>query len=333
MRIVVYLLFLAGCCAEKRLSESNGPFHLMLSTLRKCFYGQNLDIQPEAIRINFNDYANGYTASYPINDAADGILKYKDLDKTNKFVIFVPGFTSRITMKTRQMIKESFKDPGTYMIVLNDRVYTNALPNLLTAYQRSVLYTYHIGKALAEMLITLMENGVSPKNMHLIGHSLGAHISGNTGNIFYEKTGQKIARITGLDPAGPCFYDSKYHLKSGSADFVDAYHCNAYQLGTDKNIADVNFYVNDGVSQPKCGAPPIPDITLSSMASLCSHMACQNFFFLTVSQPNLFPAYKCDSYKNFQNGGCRSDKTVAGYSTPDDVRGVYYTSTGGQAIN
>lgn len=48
-------------------------------------------------------------------------------------------------------------------------------------------------------------NDITPKNVHCIGFSLGAHMCGFFYRIYYKKFGVKLGRITGLDPAGPFF--------------------------------------------------------------------------------------------------------------------------------
>lgn len=66
-----------------------------------------------------------------------------------------------------------------------------------------------------------------------MGHSLGAHIAGFTGKTFKDLTGKSIGRISGLDPAGPCFFQEKtdLKLKESDADFVDVIHSDAEVLG------------------------------------------------------------------------------------------------------
>jgi pancreatic triacylglycerol lipase len=57
--------------------------------------------------------------------------------------------------------------------------------------------------------------GLDPNDVHLIGHSLGAHTAGYAG----EKLGGNIGRITGLDPAEPYFQGMPSHLR---LDYMDA---------------------------------------------------------------------------------------------------------------
>lgn len=55
-----------------------------------------------------------------------------------------------------------------------------------------------IGIILGYFLTNLLKYKiVKPCDMHLIGHSVGAHIAGISGDTFFKATSQKIARITG----------------------------------------------------------------------------------------------------------------------------------------
>ncbi|GFU66684.1 pancreatic lipase-related protein 3 [Trichonephila clavipes] len=65
--------------------------------------------------------------------------------------------------------------------------------------------------------------GADMKTIHLIGHSLGAHIAGYAGERL-----PNLGRITGLDPAGPYFRNVANNVKLDTADatFVDVIHSN-----------------------------------------------------------------------------------------------------------
>lgn len=63
---------------------------------------------------------------------------------------------------------------------------------------------------------------------------MGAHIAGFAGKKFKALNGGLLGHITGLDPAGPCFYnnDNSLRLNSEDANFVDIIHTNAGEWGT-----------------------------------------------------------------------------------------------------
>lgn len=67
---------------------------------------------------------------------------------------------------------------------------------------------------------------VPVSSVHLIGHSLGAHMSGHTGTYLKKIYGLTLPRITGLDPAEPYFNDTHpvTRLDTTDADFVDIIH-------------------------------------------------------------------------------------------------------------
>jgi phosphatidic acid-selective phospholipase A1 len=102
----------------------------------------------------------------------------------------------------------------------------------------------------------LDKTGGTLENVHLLGHSLGAHISGNAGRYLNGSLG----RITGLDPAGPLFPEKASDaLKPNDALFVDAIHSDQL-LGSTIPRAMVDFYPNRGlVRQPGCS--PITMVT------------------------------------------------------------------------
>lgn len=90
---------------------------------------------------------------------------------------------------------------------------------------------------------------VIPQDVHVVGHSLGAHVAGGAGRIYRDLQGSSFARITGLDPAGPLFDPSlipmppyvQRQLTFADADFVDCYHTNAGMMG---NANYVNCHVD-----------------------------------------------------------------------------------------
>ena len=61
-----------------------------------------------------------------------------------------------------------------------------------------------IGKKLViDILINTLDQ--NPKNIHAIGHSLGAHISGHIGREVEKRNNAKIGRVTGM-PQNPSIH-------------------------------------------------------------------------------------------------------------------------------
>lgn len=115
----------------------------------------------------------------------------------------------------------------------------------------------------------------SLKELHTIGHSVGAQILGVAGHYVQNKCHQKIGRITGLDPAGPLFQDMAAwrRLDEGDATFVDVIHTDEFYLGYKGNIGSIDFHVNCGQFQPGC--PTVRDFesgTTISEGKLCSQI-------------------------------------------------------------
>lgn len=87
------------------------------------------------------------------------------------------------------------------------------------------------------------------RNVHCIGFSLGAHMCGIFYKTYQKKYSIKMARITGLDPAGPFFagkpLEEKLHYTD--AQLVDIVHT-SQQFGLVDKHGHMDFYPDSGPS-------------------------------------------------------------------------------------
>ncbi|XP_055628001.1 vitellogenin-1-like isoform X2 [Toxorhynchites rutilus septentrionalis] len=230
--------------------------------------------------------------------------------------ILVTGWTSNINGSNRAIdtLFNAYKARGGYnFVVIDTSDYVDTL------YSWSAFNTNDLGKALAEGLKELIEY-VPLENIHLIGHSLGAHIVGTAGRHFQYLTNLSLPRITGLDPANPCFNEGEAlgGIYRGDADFVDIIHSNAKVLGKRDPIGDVDFYPNGVVSvQPGCLNPS------------CSHARAWELYAETVypGNENHMLAIKCNSVLSLDTGACPGKAIPMGFACPRTAKGNYFLKT------
>jgi len=152
--------------------------------------------------------------------------------------------------------------------------------------------------------------GLQGEKVHLVGHSLGAHLVGKAGRTFAtaESSHGLVDRITGLDPAGPRFVDgpvlpaipelNKDLISPESAKFVDIIHTNGAvlpvavslepRMGALQQLGHMDFYPDGGSVQPGClfGQDAMP-------GSVCSHMRAVYYYLHSIREPSLFPSQSC----------------------------------------
>ena len=189
-------------------------------------------------------------------------------------------------------------------------------------YIRAVNNAIEIGKLVGQKIIfnLLIEKlRTDPQAIHVIGHSLGAHLAGSIGK---HSGDQNIGRITGLDPA-QLFLDShSKRLSREDADFIDVIHANSghlYQgcLSMPWTIGHVDFYPNGGRHMPGCVDPnPSPWIWhmlmnyyqfLTDMVTYCSHQKAYAYYLESIvhrSNDKYFLSKRCSSYDNFEKKIC-----------------------------
>uniref|UniRef100_A0AC11CLV0 Pancreatic lipase related protein 3 n=1 Tax=Ovis aries TaxID=9940 RepID=A0AC11CLV0_SHEEP len=173
-----------------------------------------------------------------------------------------------------------------------------------------------VGAEVAYFIDVLVKKfGYSASKVHLIGHSLGAHLAGEAGS---RTPG--LGRITGLDPAGPYFHDTpnEVRLDPSDANFVDVIHTNAVRLffelgaGTINACGHLDFYPNGGKHMPGCEDLITPlfkfdlNIYKEEVFSFfdCNHARSHRFYAESILNPDAFIAYPCTSYESFKAGNC-----------------------------
>ncbi|XP_066155564.1 pancreatic lipase-related protein 2-like [Euwallacea fornicatus] len=220
---------------------------------------------------------------------------------------------------------------GSYKSAINDNIKTAALKkhniNVLVVdwssiasknyviAQKSVLA---VGNYIGDILLQLDDKlNYTIKHITIVGHSLGAHISGNIG----ARTNGLIETIIGLDPAGPLFISSitENRLDPTDGKFVHVIHTNDGTLGYGLKMGHADFYPNGGSSQPGCGL---------DLIGSCSHRRAYEYFTESL-ESNHFIGTNCTSYRDYNRNRCDENVTcyMGGYPIEKKDEGEYFLKT------
>ncbi|XP_019315101.2 pancreatic lipase-related protein 2-like [Panthera pardus] len=185
-----------------------------------------------------------------------------------------------------------------------------------TQYTQAVHNIRVVGAEIAFLIQRLStELGYGPEDVHLIGHSLGAHAAAEAG----RRLGGCVGRITGLDPAEPCFQGTPEEVRLDPSDamFVDVIHTDSAPMipflgfGMSQKVGHLDFYPNGGKQMPGCqknALSTIVDInglwegTRDFVA--CNHLRSYKYYSSSITSPDGFLGYPCASYNDFQEGNC-----------------------------
>ncbi|XP_017781701.1 PREDICTED: lipoprotein lipase-like [Nicrophorus vespilloides] len=198
-------------------------------------------------------------------------------------------------------------------------------------YPTSVKNTKIIGKSVAEFIVKLNKTlGLGLEKVHLVGHSLGGHVSGFAGKNVQHLIGKKIDRISGLDPAGPGFLtkSAKHRLAVGDANFVDVTHTDRLILGYPAPLGNVDFMPNGGIRpQPGCTLVT-EDFQFNQNFSLsCSHSRSELYFIQSINDDDQV-AYRCNNYIRYKKNLCSmNEKTIYGEDVDRNATGTFYFRT------
>lgn len=219
-----------------------------------------------------------------MNDTTS-LLTHPDYDNDRSTVIYSYGYTEKFTSLSTQTVVESYIARGDHNIVVIEWSAYNsgnypleAIPNMR-----------RIGEFLGKVFLNMRISGFNLDKFHLLGHSLGGHLSGHIGRSVFNNSNYtiKLKRITSLDPAGPFFYsvwrrrnkpinkdDGKIYrycfifgdVKFVVAIFVDIIHTDSTFFGAPEETGTVDFWPNGGSNQPNCPPPGYDIYNEESMA-------------------------------------------------------------------
>ncbi|WAR22785.1 LIPR1-like protein [Mya arenaria] len=209
-------------------------------------------------------------------------------------------------------------------------------------YNQAASNTRVVGALIAQLLTTLRQfRSLNYGDVHLVGHSLGAHIAGYAG----ERV-KSVGRITGLDPAGLSFegQPSEVRLDPTDALLVDVIHTDAQPitslgLGAKKPMGHVDFYPNGGKDQPGCTRSPrthLFKLITGKFRSFkkgiaCDHARARDYFIESITSTCRFTANLCRSYNAFVRGDCPCRTTPCAsmgfHARANSVHGKYFLDT------
>ncbi|XP_063291131.1 inactive pancreatic lipase-related protein 1-like isoform X2 [Pelobates fuscus] len=210
-----------------------------------------------------------------------------------------------------------------------------------------------VGAVVAHFIDILVKNfSYSPSQVHVIGHSLGAHAAGEVG-----KRMPGIGRITGLDPAEPYFKGTPAEVRLDPSDalFVDAIHTDGSSVishagfggyGTSEMVGHLDFFPNGGEHMTGCSKKSVIrmidiDHMLEGVSDMfaCNHLRSYKYYTESILSPQGFVGYPAKSFEAFKlgvgfpcpSGGC----PLMGHFA-DTYKGVtgrnqkYFLNTGAQ---
>lgn len=252
--------------------------------------------------------------TYPIDTAYVSLTQPAVFDITKQTKIIIHGYNDNSQSAVPLGLAQAYNEKKMFNVLLVD-----AEEMLNKWYILSVHNARLVGKRLANLLANLENYGASAEDFHILGISLGAHIAGWTGKYFRQYKKHSLGRITGLDPAGPCFSHafSDQRLDKTDAQYVDVVHSNRLIQGVIEPLGHSDYYINGGgPTQPGCFMPS------------CSHLRAAEVYIESIRNPKSFVGVRCESWEQFLKNACvHDDYAVLGYGSSSATRGLYYLRT------
>ena len=257
-----------GCIPMSLVTHLGRPMNrLQVASRFKVKTRKKLDDKKRKRGIDSDDENNpqlsGMTEITAHPSAATYSLDPATIDPAKKVVVIVHGWSIMNEQVEETYLgaqQQTVKMPD-WVFLLQNRILEADDVNVVVhdwrggayhGYAQSRYNTWTAGYDLALFIKSLVALGVAPKNVHLIGHSLGCHVA----SLAAKQIGA-IGRISAMDPARPLYDDDDEkvsQLSKSDAALVDVYHTDGSSLtvkaaGINEPIGHVDFYPNNGTDQ------------------------------------------------------------------------------------
>ncbi|XP_060081751.1 pancreatic triacylglycerol lipase-like [Ylistrum balloti] len=269
-----------------------------------------LPARPDQIDTRFLLYTRGNrnTVHY-LNPNDVNSITNSPFSGTRQTKFVTHGFLENGQVVWLHDIKNEFLKAGDYNVIIVGWGGGSGLP-----YTQATSNTRVVGAEIARMIHLLQQHRrAHPSDMHVIGHSLGAHVAGYAG----ART-QNLGRITGLDPADPYFQytDPEVRLDHTDAMFVDVIHTDGESIlklgfGMMEPCGHVDYFPNNGENQPGCSKDVIENVKYEGGLYnggkeflACNHLRSYKYFNESINSACPWQGYRCDSFDNFKRGAC-----------------------------
>ncbi|XP_047532379.1 pancreatic triacylglycerol lipase-like [Vanessa atalanta] len=239
-------------------------------------YTRRNRLSPQTLRIN---NANSITSS--------------NFNARNPTIVVAHGWLSNQNTNPNPILRNAFLSKADVNVIVLDwrRV-------AMSTYPTAVAGVPGVGRGLGQFLNFVNSVTGAPFNtMHLIGFSLGAHVVGNAG----RQLGGRVARVTGLDPAGPLWNYNSNRLRRTDGVYVEGIHTDGGTtgLGIGSAVGDADFFPNGGNSQPGCAT------------SLCNHNRAFELFAASIAHTHLV-GNQCSNMIQVSANTCRGSTLALG---------------------
>lgn len=212
----------------------------------------------------------------------------------NRFSIH--GWAGKSTSCSNAAIKDAYLEKGNFNVILVD--WSDIALDI--SYPRISQQFSEIAAQIAKFIRFLQkETNIDMKNIYLIGHSAGSHISGLTGKLLKP---HPLGAIVALDPAGlaQLGLSADFRLAPTDAVYVESIHTDIFHLGNPSGeLSQATFFPNWGQGQPHC-----PNATATEFDFACDHFASLYYFAKSVTHPKTFGAIKCPTALSLKHGNC-----------------------------